>query len=60
MGYDLVFCATTIQLVVIYKSKRLEELFGTQQETKRIFSTPPGPLHHVAYYRNNSAATITT
>lgn len=60
MGYDLVFCATTVQLVVIYKSKRLEELFGTQQETKRIFSTPPGPLHHVAYYGYNSAATITT
>ena len=60
MGYDLVYCATTIQLVVIYKSKRLEELFGTQQETKRIFSTPPEPLHRVACYRNNSAATITT
>jgi hypothetical protein len=60
MGYDLVFCAATVQLIVIYKSKRLEEPFGTQQETKRIFSTPPGPLHHVAYYGNNTAPTITT
>ena len=60
MDYDLVFCAATIQGVVIYKSERLEEPFGTQQETKRIFSTPPGPLHHVAYYGNNTAATTTT
>jgi hypothetical protein len=60
VGYDLVFCAATIQRVVIYKSKRLEEPFGTQQGTKRIFSTPPGPLHRVAYYGNSTAATITT
>jgi hypothetical protein len=58
--YGLVFCSVTVQLEVIYKSRGLEEPFETQQETKRLLSTPARPLLHVAYYGNNVAPTITT
>jgi hypothetical protein len=54
------FCTVTVQLAVIYKTKWLEEPFGTQREIKRLLYTQARPLHYVAYYGNNIGPTITT